>query len=119
MKGGFPSVALADKVRISCLACGELAGADLGGAGGLALEVVGDELLEDGLLQGVLDELGGFFPSDVVEQHDAGEDHRAGVDDVLVGILRCSPVRGFKHRKTIADVGAGSDAETAWSPTMK
>jgi hypothetical protein len=91
----------------------EFAGADLGRACRLALEVVGDELLLDGLLHGRLDQLGGFFPADEVEQHDAGEDDRAGIDDVFVGVLGSGAVRGFKDREAVADVGAGSDAEAA------
>ena len=61
----------------------------------------------------VFDQLGRFLPADEVEQHDAGKDDRAGVDHVLVGIFGRGAVRGFKDRVAIADVGAGSDAETA------
>ena len=60
-----------------------------------------------------LDEFGGFFPADEVEQHDAGENHRAGIDDVLVGVLGRGAVGGFEDRVAIADVGAGRDAEAA------
>src|SRR5580698_2962984 len=92
---------------------GEFAGADLGGARGLPLEVVGYEFLLNGLLHCCLDHLGSFFPADEVEHHDAGEDDRARIDDVLVGILGRSAMSSFEDGVAIANVGAGSDAEAA------
>ena len=47
------------------------------------------------------------------KQHDAGEDDRSGIDDVLVGILGRGAVGGFEDGVSIADVGAGRDAEAA------
>ena len=47
------------------------------------------------------------------EHHDAGEDHRTGIDDILVGVLRRGAVRGFEDRIAVADVRARRDAQSA------
>ena len=90
----------------SIICPGELAGFDFGGAGHQALEVVGDFLLLDGALHALFDQVGGFVPAEVAEHHDAGEDHRAGIDDVFVGVLRRGAVRGFEDGVAVADVRA-------------
>src|ERR1700722_8739883 len=51
--------------------CSELTGLHLGRALHLALEVVGDELLLDGLLHGRFDQARGLSPAQEIEQHDA------------------------------------------------
>ena len=80
----------------------------------LPLEVVGDELLLDGLLHGGFDESCGFAPADEVEQHDTGEHDRPGVDHVLVRVLRSGAVGRFENRIAVADIGAGRNAESAY-----
>src|SRR5690348_11882502 len=50
-------------------------------------EVVSDDLLTDGLVQGLHDHFGGFLPAHVLEHHDTGKDHRARVDLVLIGVF--------------------------------
>src|SRR5579862_6807140 len=100
-------------LHVSDNSCCELAGSHLGCVGELTLEIVCDELLLNGLLHRVLDELGCFFPADEIEEHDAGEDDGARVDDVLVGILGRGAVGGFEDGVSIADVGAGSNAEAS------
>ena len=61
----------------------------------------------------LFDQARGFTPAEEVEQHDAGEHDRAGVDDVLVGVLGRGAVGGLEDGEAIADVGAGRDAEAA------
>src|SRR4029077_16985361 len=84
-----------------------------GGAFHQALEVVGYFFLFDGALQALLDQIGGFAPSEMAEHHDAREDHRAGIDDVFVGVLGGGAVRRFEDGVAVADVRTGSDAEAA------
>ena len=79
-----------------------------------ALEVVGYELLRDGLFHGAFDEAGGFSPAEEVEEHDAGEHDAAGVDDVLVSVLGGSAVGGLEDGVAVTDVAAGGYAETAY-----
>src|SRR5947209_9725337 len=55
---------------------GELAGLHFGGALHLALEVVGDVFLLDGLLHGRFDQPRGLTPAEEIEEHDAGEHDR-------------------------------------------
>src|SRR6266700_5845389 len=83
----------------------KLAGSYFGCACSLALEVVGHEFLLDGFFHRIFNELGGFFPADEVEEHDAGEDDGTGIDDILVGVLGSCAVGGFEDGKAIADVG--------------
>src|SRR5882724_5002264 len=58
---------------------GKLAGFDFFCARHLALKIVGHSLLLDGLFHRVLDEPRRFIPAQQLEQHHAGEDHRAGI----------------------------------------
>src|SRR3981081_488024 len=60
-------------------ASGKLAGFHFGGAFHQALEVVGYFLLLDGALQALLDQIGGFGPSQMAEHHHAREDDGAGI----------------------------------------
>src|SRR6202020_2368690 len=110
--------------RLSCLgenrrshvfndAVRKLAGSYFGGAFHQAFEIIGDFLLQDGALHSVLDEIGGFVPSQKTKHHYAREHHRARIDDVFVGILWRRAVRGFEDSVSIADVRTGCDAETA------
>src|ERR1700744_3784207 len=85
----FPAPTIVTFLRMSLLSVrlfhvldhsrGELAGLHLGSALHLALLVIGDELLLDGLLHGRFDQLRGLTPAEKFEQHDAGEYDRAGV----------------------------------------
>ena len=47
------------------------------------------------------------------EHHHAREHHRAGIDDVFVGVFRRGAVSRFENGIAIADVGSGSDAQAA------
>ena len=78
-------------------------------------EVVGDGLGADRLLQALDDQVGGFLPAHVLEHHHAGEDHAAGVDVVLVGVLGGGAVGGFEDGVAgdVVDVAAGGDADAA------
>jgi len=49
---GHPVFSLASSLHVADDTGGEFAGADFGGAGGLAFEVVGYELLLDGFFHG-------------------------------------------------------------------
>jgi hypothetical protein len=80
----------------------------------LAGEVVGYRLLGNRLFERVFDEFRGFLPAEELKEHDAGEDDRAGVDHVLVGVLGRGAVGGFEDRVAVADVGSGGDAETTY-----
>ena len=60
-----------------------------------------------------LDGVGGFAPVHVAEHHHAGEDQRAGVDHVLVGVLRRGAVGGFEDRDFVGLVRARGHAEAA------
>src|ERR1700674_1041456 len=90
---------------------GKLAGFYFGGAFHQALEIVGHFFLFDGALQALLDQIGGFGPSEMAEHHDAGQNDRAGIDDIFVGVLGSGAVGGFEDGVTVADVRSGSDAE--------
>src|SRR6478609_858289 len=107
----FPAPTMVTFLRMSLLSCspsaanllhvfdhsrGELARLHFGGTLHLALEVIGDELLLDSLLHGRFDELRGLTPAEKFEHHDAGEDDRAGVDDVLVCIFGRRTVSCFE-----------------------
>src|SRR6266581_5641924 len=75
---------------------GEFAGLYLGGAGHQALEIVGHFLLLDRALHALLDQVPRFIPTEVTKHHDAGQDNRTGIDDVLVGILGRSAMGSFE-----------------------
>ena len=49
----------------------------------------------------------------MAEHHDAGQNDRAGIDDVLVGVLGSGAVSGFEDGIAVANVRSGSDAEAA------
>ncbi|MCK7526755.1 MAG: hypothetical protein MZV64_58740 [Ignavibacteriales bacterium] len=78
-------------------------------------EVVGDGLRGDGAFHALDDQVGGFGPAHVAEHHLAGEDDRAGVDLVEVGVFRRGAVGRFEDGVTrhVVDVRAGSDADPA------
>src|SRR5687768_11755424 len=67
---------------------GELRRLQDGRALHLALEIVGDALLADGLLERFLDRVRRLAPAHVPQHHAAGEDHRPRVHLVEVRILR-------------------------------
>src|SRR5438876_5915938 len=97
---------------------GECAGAELFGAGyplhpHQAFEVVGDAMLGDGGRKRPLDEHTHFGPSDEFEHQRPGTNERAGVDDVLVGVLGRRAVRGFKNPVPVADVPTGRETQPA------
>src|SRR5262245_54043962 len=92
---------------------GELRRLQLRRAGHLTRQVIGHLLLTDGLLEPALDKRAGFGPSEIVEHHDAGQNDRARVDDVLAGILRRRTVRRLEERDVVPDVSARRHAKTA------
>ena len=61
-------------------------------------EVVGHDLRLDGGLEARDDAVGRLGPAHVAQHHLAGEDHRAGVDLVLAGVLGRRAVRGLEQR---------------------
>src|SRR5437667_9125445 len=77
-------------------ASGKLTSFHFGSTFHQALEVVGYFFLLDSALQALLDQIGGFRPSEIAEHHDAGQNDRAGNDDVLVGVLGSGAVSGFE-----------------------
>ena len=87
----------------------------LGGALHQAGEVVGDDLVGDGRLEGAHDVVGRVLPAEVLEHHHAREQHRAGVDLVLAGVLRRGAVGGLEDAVAgdVVDVAAGGDADAA------
>src|SRR5438309_2798229 len=92
---------------------GEPAGADLGGAFHLALEIVGDCLVLDGERDSFFDELRGFRPSEILEHHHAREDDRAGVDDIFVRVLGGGAVGGFEDGVSVTKAATGGNAQSA------
>src|SRR6202022_98776 len=56
-----------------------------------------------------------FLPAEVLEHHDAGEQHRGRVDLVLTGVLRGGAVGRFEDAVPghVVDVAAGGDADPA------
>src|SRR5476649_660503 len=81
----------------------------------LAGEVVGDALGGDRAVHALHDQIRRLAPAEVTEHHLAGEDHRAGVHLVLVGVLRRRAVRRFEDGVTgdVVDVAARRDADAA------
>src|SRR4051812_25462374 len=75
----------------------------------LTLEVVGDALLADGLLERLLDGVRGLPPAQVAQHHAAGEDDGARVHLVEVGVLGRGAVGGLEDRVAglVVDVSAG------------
>src|SRR5713101_125938 len=92
------------------MAC-KLAGTDLGCPLHQALEIVRNFFLLDGALDSAFDQVGGFVPSQVTEHHHAAEHDGAGIDYVFVSVLGGGAVGGFEDGVSVADVGAGGDAE--------
>src|SRR5205807_9494910 len=94
---------------------GELGGLDLGGALHEAGEVVGDDPLGDGGLEGPDDVVGRILPAQVLEHQHAGQQHGAGVDLVLAGVLGGRAVGGLEDAVAgdVVDVAARSDADPA------
>ena len=92
---------------------GKFAGLDLGCARHQAFKVVGDFLLLDGALQALLHQVRRFVPAQETQHHHAGKNHRAGIDHILVRILRRGSVGGFKAGVAIADIGPGRDPQPA------
>src|SRR5215470_8593723 len=78
-------------------------------------EIVGHDLLRDGLFDPGDDPVGRFGPAQVAEHHLAREDDRAGVDLVLPGVLGRRTVRRLEEcvAGVVVDVGARRDAEPA------
>src|SRR5438552_903946 len=84
----------------------ELGRLQLRGALHLARQVVGDLLLGDRLLEAAFDEGRCLGPPEVVEHHDARQNHRSRVDDVFARVLRGRAVRRLEERDLVAHVRA-------------
>src|SRR6476620_8617920 len=85
----------------------------LGRALHLPGEIVSDLLVSDCLFESALDGVGGATPAEVPQHHHAGEDDRAGIDDVLARILGCGTVGSFEEADVVADVRARRDPQPA------
>src|SRR5690349_8198689 len=74
-----------------------------------AREVVGDRLRGDGAVHALDDQVGDLVPAQVPEHHLAGEDDRARVHLVLVGVLGRGAVGGLEDGvpADVVDVAAG------------
>src|SRR4051812_33843709 len=77
------------------------------------MEVVRDFSLLDRFADAVLDQLGCFLPTQVLEHHNSREHYRARIDDVEVRVLGSGAVGGFKDSVAIANVGARRNAQSA------
>src|SRR4029079_4792684 len=88
---------------------------DFFGAFHQARKIVGDDLLRNGLLERGDDLVGGALPAQVLEQHDARQDHRPRVHLVEVRVLRGGSVRRLEHGVPgrVVDVAARRDADAA------
>src|SRR6266849_6215185 len=78
-------------------------------------EVVGDDLLLDGLLQAGHETVGRIRPAQVAEHHLARENDRSGIHLVLPRIFRRGAVGGLEQRvpRLVVDVGPRRDANAA------
>src|SRR5438445_8120076 len=94
-------------------ALGKPGGRDLGGAGHLARQVVGDATRRDRAGQPAHDRVRCIGPAQLLEHHGAGEDHGPGVHLVEPGILRRRAVRCLEHRVPVAHVAARRHAQPA------
>src|SRR6516162_10192705 len=92
----------------------KLASLDLGRALQHTFEVVRDLLLQDGVFHRAFDQPCCFVPAHEIEHHDARQNHRSRIDDVLVGVLWSCPVRGLENRMLVADVGTRRYAESSY-----
>ena len=93
----------------------ELRAFDFRGAFHLAGKVVGDAFAGDRAVETFDDQVGRFRPAEVTQHHFAGENNRARIDHVFVGVLRCGAVGRFENGVTrdVVDVATGGDADTA------
>src|SRR5271170_6281041 len=92
---------------------GEFARLRLGGSRHLPLKIVGDVLLQDGVLERVLDQLGRLVPAQEFKHHHPREQHRTRINDVFVGILGRRAVSSFEDRIAVADIRPRSNAQAA------
>src|SRR5271168_841709 len=76
----------------------------LGGSRHQPFQIICDALLLNCPRNAVLDQLRRFLPAQKLEHHRAGKHHGAGINHILVRILRRSPVRRLEHAKSIANV---------------
>ena len=79
-------------------------------------QVVGGDTVLEGAGQALVDELGGFAPAEIFQQHGAGEDQGTGVDLILAGILGGAAVGGLEDGAVVADVGSrGHPQPPTWA----
>src|ERR1035437_9980540 len=77
------------------------------------LEVIRHKLLRNRLLHRTLDQSRRLIPAQEVEQHNAREDHRSGIDHILVRILRSSSMGRLKDCVTVANIPARRNPQAA------
>src|SRR2546425_586344 len=93
-------------------AVAEGGGRDLGGVGHEAGEIVRDAARLDRARESAHDRRGDVAPAELVEHHGPGQDYAAGVDLVLVRVLRGGAVRRLEHGVAVADeIGRASCRE--------
>src|SRR5216684_1207730 len=80
-----------------------------------ALEVVGDRLVRDRAAHPADNRITRLLPSHMLEHQHAREDNRAGIDLVLVRVLRRGAVSRLENRMTrhVVDIRAGRDSDSA------
>ena len=71
---------------------GKAGTADFGGIFSQTGQIVGHDLVGDGGGDTLDDQISGFSPADVAQEHVSGKDQRAGVDLIHAGILGRSAV---------------------------
>src|SRR6266851_9176362 len=80
-----------------------------------ALEVVGDRLVRDRAAHPADNRIARLLPSHMLEHQHAREDNRAGIDLVLVRVLRRGAVGRLENRMTrhVVDIRARRDSDSA------
>src|SRR5580765_7034894 len=78
-----------------------------------AREIVGDALGGDRAVHPLHDQIAGLTPAEVTQHHLSGQNDRARIHLVLVGVFRRRAVRGLEDRVTgdVVDVAARRDAD--------
>ena len=82
-----------------------------------AFKVIRHEFLRDCLFHRAFDQASRFRPAEEIEEHDAAQDHAAGVDHIEIGILRSGPVGRFKDSEAVADIALSADGTRSVPPT--
>ena len=80
-----------------------------------SLEIVRDRFGADGSGHSFDDQIGRLGPTHIPQHHLTGEDHAAGVDLVLIGVLGGGAVGGFENgvAGVVVEIAARGDADPA------